>query len=389
MALSATTPVFNPGIAGPAPTPAIEQSILDGMTSGCLIETPEGARLNLSGVEIGEAEMNAILWLLNNAQSSLGPLLSLDLSDCPGVSKENIDAIAGVLRNNSHLTELSFQPPVHERGALTQIPNDSLRGEQLAMALTVNTTLTHLCFYGQGIRDNGALQFAHVLRVNSSLTSLDLGHNGIQPNAISAIAQAIIANSSLLTLRMFKNCTGEAYSEIAELISKNSTLMRLNISANQIPEQGAIAIGQSLLENSSLIHLNYFSNEVHDAAALIFAEVIRNNSTLQSLDLAFTGISDPNATQIAEALPFNTTLTRLCIGENTEVVWQNAYPAFATALFSNASMTSFDTIETMDDESQHLISAHLERNTLNARNKEATLLELLWNANIDFLQNNS
>ncbi|MES2121681.1 MAG: hypothetical protein V4492_02755 [Chlamydiota bacterium] len=372
-----TTSVAGSSAAGPAMDPEIEETIRRWKTAKFLTETPEGLKLSLSEWPIGirQEDMDTVLWLLNDTRS---PLTSLTIDFCPGMSKEYIDAIAGALKDNSHLVSLCLIPGLMERINLEQDPHESQRGEVLAMALTVNTTLTQLCFYGQGIRDSGGLQFAQVLRTNSSLTSLDLGHNGIQPNATSAIAQALIANSSLQTLRMFKNCTGEAYPDVAELVSKNSTLTQLDIADNAIPAQGMASIGQALLTNTTLTGLTCMANDARDDVPQVFADVIRSNPTLMTLNLAFTKINNEGALRIADALPYTTSLTRLCIGENTEVVWQDAYPALARGLYSNSSITYLRTSVGRGSISFQQMDHYSKRNTYNAKKRVESLFELLW-----------
>ena len=60
----------------------------------------------------------------------------------------------------------------------------------IANALRVNTTLTDLVLYYNGIGDEGAKALADALRVNASLTRLDLRHNGIASGAASQLLAA-------------------------------------------------------------------------------------------------------------------------------------------------------------------------------------------------------
>ncbi len=367
----ASTPISVCSRTGPAMDPPIEKTIAYWKYKGFLTETPEGLGLDLSKLVVRQQDIDGILWLLNK---DLPPphLISLNLTSSHGVFKEAIDTIARALKNNIHLTDLFLEPSLPIMNDLFSSRNDSQSGEQLALALTVNTTLARLHFLGQSIGDSGALQFAAALQINSSLTSICLGRNRFQPNGISTIAQALIGNSSLLCLDLSGNHTGKAYPKIAELVTKNSTLTALDVRENHIPEQGAEAIAVACLANTSITHLDYRNNLAIDGTDKVFAKVVRSNTTLNSLRLSDMQLSDADAPLIGNALSHYTTLTSLHIGWPMFINSQQRYPALAAGLYFNGSITSLILSKT-----DSLIKSHLDRNTWNKRKREETLFGLL------------
>jgi hypothetical protein len=99
-------------------------------------------------------------------------------------------------------------------------------------------------------------------------------------------------------------------------LSKNSTLLSIDLSYNALQDDGAAAVAQSL-GACSLLTLSLTSNSITDAGALSIAEMLkRDDCNLTSLNMANNGITDTGAIMIAEALALNRRLETLYIEEN-------------------------------------------------------------------------
>ena len=61
----------------------------------------------------------------------------------------------------------------------------------LAETLRLDTSLTLLNLYNNGLGEGGGRALAEALRLNSTLTSLDLGDNGLGEEVQSALAQVL------------------------------------------------------------------------------------------------------------------------------------------------------------------------------------------------------
>src|SRR3989338_6644607 len=90
-----------------------------------------------------------------------------------------------------------------------------------------------------------------------------------------------------------------------------ATLTSLNLSSNQLGDEGAGRLAEALAFNSTLTNLNLKSNNVGDKGASRLAEALATNSSLTSLNLMNNWVGDEGAGRLAEALAINSALTTL------------------------------------------------------------------------------
>ena len=103
---------------------------------------------------------------------------------------------------------------------------------------------------------------------------------------------------------------------ISEYLKNNSSLCKLNLSKNNITDEGAKVLAETIQVNTILQELNICKNEITDEGAKIFAEAIQINTTLQNLNMSQNKITDEGAKRLAEAIVINKTLQELNISIN-------------------------------------------------------------------------
>ena len=103
------------------------------------------------------------------------------------------------------------------------------------------------------------------------------------------------------------------------------------------------------------------------------AEALAANSALTSLDLSFNQVGDEGAGRLAEALATNSTLSTLDL-RHIQARDEGAM-RLAEALVINSSLTEvkFD----WDSNTRRLVDAHLDRNKGNLKKKSASLFFML------------
>ena len=139
------------------------------------------------------------------------------------------------------------------------------------------------------ITDDQMLIFCHCLMNNSTLTALNLSSN---------------------------NITDEGAKRLAEAIKVNTTLQELNISMNKITDEGAKRLAEAIQINTTLQELNISMNKITDEGAKRLAEAIQINTTLQELNISKNWISKEGVMRIVEACTINRTLHKLVCTHN-------------------------------------------------------------------------
>src|SRR6185437_2053318 len=97
---------------------------------------------------------------------------------------------------------------------------------------------------------------------------------------------------------------------LAKTLCKNSTLISLFISGNQLGSEGVEALVEGFRNNITLNTLNLGNNQIETGRIKALAEILMNN-TLTYLNLSYNSLGFKEWEILIEALSKNTTLTSL------------------------------------------------------------------------------
>ena len=144
------------------------------------------------------------------------------------------------------------------------------------------------------------------------LTSIDISNNNIPEQGIVLIIGALLFNNRNLTsLKITGNTIGvRGMKSISELLKVNTTLTSLNISNNNITNEGLEFLAEVLKMNTTLTSLNISYNK--DIDNTFISIILSNNNTITKLDISGNPklfIDDVN--NFLELLINNKTLTEL------------------------------------------------------------------------------
>ncbi len=104
--------------------------------------------------------------------------------------------------------------------------------------------------------------------------------------------------------------------ELFEALKKNIALKRLDLSYNNIGDEGARLLAEALKTNTALISFNLDGNEIGPESARLLAVALEKNTALISLNLRFNNIGAEGAERLAAALEKNTALEALDLRNN-------------------------------------------------------------------------
>ena len=217
--------------------------------------------------------------------------------------------------------------------------NMSRTGEIYIAEFLQNNTYLHKFNFLNNVCDNGSKPFGDFYKSDSAfqhfslsenavhgiksvtttnLQILDISNNNISDDGAIAISEYLKHNNTLQDLKMSHNSvTDVGAARISEVITSSIILQTLNISHNNISDDGAIAISEYLKTNNTLQSLNLAENNITSVGAKRISEVIKSNMILQTLDISYNTISDDGAITIIIAVTNHKTPLSIDVSENS------------------------------------------------------------------------
>ena len=179
--------------------------------------------------------------------------------------------IGRALSKNTHLEDLHFY-------------GDALNDHKMSLlfrGLTISSSIQNLCFPSNGLR-NGITSMVPFLQNASNLVELDLGDNSIQSEEFNFLLGAL-CDSPAKILHCF-NCNIESIH-----IDNNrypAKLEELILNRNRVNEEGCRGIAKLLqMPDCALERLDLSANHVNDAGVAILVDALQKNSSLTALQL--------------------------------------------------------------------------------------------------------
>ena len=261
-----------------------------------------------------------------------------------------LESIKDVLDNNTTLKELHLSwmskgsKIIHRKLPQNKVRLDSNSHEVVDINILYDGD--HQCssevitMSNKDINDDAVHLISFGL-LNNTITFLDLSRNNITNDGARAISDCFRSNCYLHVLILSENSIFyEGAKRISELIQVNKSIWKLDISHNSIQDNGAIEISKSLKANNTLQELNLSDNQITSKGAKKIAEAIRVNIGLQKLDVSQNAIHDDGAMYISASLKENSTLLELSLSKNE--INTKGGKIIAKAIQKNTSLEKLD-----------------------------------------------
>ena len=277
--------------------------------SSIVLHTPALRELDLSDNAL---EAKGLESLLNEALTYAScRLTSLKLRNTKLGGKDGASKIARLLRGNTSIHTLVLS---HN--------NLKSHGMKEVSASLHHSILRHLDLTQNKLGDRGAAHIAHALDPRTApdgkLESLVLANNKIRYNGAYHLADAFVKGNNR-TLRILdlgdNNIMTEGAEAFGVVLRFSHTLEELNLSRNNIGDDGVRVIAQGLKENgdSALRRLDLSWNGIKDTGAGLLADMLKGNGVLRYLNLRCNFICDGGIRDLALALPHDLALEELDI----------------------------------------------------------------------------
>ena len=242
--------------------------------------------------------------------------LVVALDDEDSLDAANNEFFDGLKRNSS-ISDLELHCNGHI--LVGGVEHEILKSHQ-----KINNNLTYLRINSAVLDNGGGDAIIETLRWCTIIKTINFGYNNITDEQLLPIVEAIKrgCKTSLESLFLHGNSVSNASALATLLADPNSNLQFLNLNTNQIGNEGATVIANSLANNIKLKTLCLRRNPFDQSAVGIFCTVLCNTSSVNTTycsnhTLDTLRLSDEQEGQHADHL---SSIMRLNNGTNTSHV---------------------------------------------------------------------
>ncbi|XP_075993863.1 uncharacterized protein drc5 [Genypterus blacodes] len=181
----------------------------------------------------------------------------------------------------------------------SQVDDDNC--QLLVNSLLDHPSLMELDLSHNLIGDRGARAVCELLN-RGNLVTLNLYNNNIGGPGAQDLAQALTQNSTLLSLNLCLNHLGDEGSQaFVQALLENSSLLHLHLGNNELTEISATALCQVLLHNKSLRSINLSGNQLSVGGGKALAEAMSQNSSITHCDIRLSAVDEENKSSTERA----------------------------------------------------------------------------------------
>lgn len=151
----------------------------------------------------------------------------------------------------------------------------------------------------------------------SCVRKLYLGQDEIGDEGASCIAESLKGPCQLSELRLHDNKIADAgAAALASSLQTNARISVLVLGHNQIKELGGASLGLMLRFNSAITDLDVSANDLGDHGVKLLAECLPSNKALRNLHLARNRVGALGVKGLCDALEHGCGLQRINLGSN-------------------------------------------------------------------------
>lgn len=187
-------------------------------------------------------------------------------------------------------------------------------------AVKTNKELLRLTIGNNHATDDAAHAIAAMLEGNYTLEELDLRLNSLTAVGVKTIAQQGLAkNTSLRSLTLSGNQVGPVgANELTHVLSahQRSVIEQLDLSSCGLTSTGGVRIASLLSTSISLKDINLSDNALDDEAAVCLAQNIADGVAISLVDVSCNEIGEEGASQLIDAALRNAQLSALIMHGN-------------------------------------------------------------------------
>ncbi|KAJ3083312.1 hypothetical protein HDU99_010974 [Rhizoclosmatium hyalinum] len=196
-------------------------------------------------------------------------------------------------------------------------------GQQIACTLQINYSLTHLSIAGCSLGSSSIIALATALQNNDNIRYIDISNNKIHPSlesdVVMHISNMLRYNDGIMEFNLSKFGIGDwtMVNHLSGAIRWNRKISKLNLSCNRITKDGCVALAKSLIDTQRVLTiLNLSCCAVQDEGAANIAAMLGRNSTLVKLYIDHNKITGRGLRNLSKALMLNRSIQYITLWGN-------------------------------------------------------------------------
>ena len=269
--------------------------------------------------------------------------------------EESMKSLKTVHLDGTHLTAVDVQHIIRNIGEhLTHllISSNRLNDEGIKLLMSSLLSLPHLIeldIMNINMVTNGAISLGKFLQQNTSLQSLNISLNDIGDDGMTAICNGLQLNNNKTKLVQLiaVSCSIQSTVNISKMLEINKTLKRLNISFNQIGDDGFASIVDALSGNTTLTELEAaYHTEMGNSGSTSLLKLINTSKSLKIVTVS---------NKLRHSVPLQVVL------ENSTVIYDK-YGANTMRIFINQKVSKL--VKIIYYIASHIMSLHKYRNMI-------------------------
>ncbi|KAI3959231.1 hypothetical protein MKW92_039898 [Papaver armeniacum] len=273
-------------IAGRPEDEAIEvMNIFSEALEGCILRY-----LNLSDNALGEKGVRAFDALLKS-QSNLEELYLMN----DGISEEAAQAVSELIPSTEKLKILHF--------------HNNMTGDEgavyIAKVVEGSPALVDFRCSSTRVGEEGGIALVEALGKCSNLKKIDLRDNMFGVEAGVALSKALSSHAGLTEIYLsYLNLENEGAIALVDALKENAPLLEvLDMAGNEITLEAAPALAACIAAKESLTKLNLSENELKDEGTILIARALENgHKQLKEVDLSTNAMRRAGARVLAQAV---------------------------------------------------------------------------------------
>ena len=279
--------------------------------TGCLRPLVELERVTKeNGLNKRCSKVSGLSWESDTSVSNGGhddctPVVNISITG-HSLSGQRAAALSEVIKNYDCIVEL-------------QLGKTQLTGEDIAViadAVSVNNSITYLDFRLNTLNYSSAEAISRMLKENTCLRRLNLSSCGTDLSSCLAVVGAVTLNRTLFDLDLsFLDMGDEGCVFLRDMIKCNTVLQKLRLRGNNITCKGCYRLAEGLSRNKSLLELDVSRNVIGDVGVEALTRYIPD-TTLTTLSFENCGITSTGCDSVAELLATNKKLRHLDLSVN-------------------------------------------------------------------------
>jgi hypothetical protein len=221
--------------------------------------------------------------------------------------------------------------PIFDAGCVN---SESLRCCGIVNAIALNTCIKTVILSRTRISRVTASTLGRFLPYHGTITRLDLSNNDLRDEGIEALASGLKKTDSVRDLNLSNvKCSFSGATSLGTMFRSNQTLEVVNFSWNNFAlDKGSASMLQGMAEHPKIEEVHLEWNFLGPAGGVALGQLLRNSKTVKKIDVSHCQIPESATDSICAGLTNNSVLENLRLQFNP---LKNGVPRIKDAMFAN------------------------------------------------------